>query len=32
MNLPQELDPFHETSLNDKGVTDVFRPIKTPVG
>jgi len=32
MNLPQELDPFYETSLKSKGVTDVFRPIKTPVG
>ena len=30
-NPPKELDPSKETSLNDKGVTDDFRPIKTPV-
>ena len=29
---PKELAPSKETSLKDKGVTDVFRPIKTPVG
>ena len=31
-NPPKELDPSKETSLKDKGVTDDFRPIKTPVG
>ena len=30
-NPPKELDPFKETSLKDKGVTDDFRPNKTPV-
>jgi len=29
---PKELAPSKETSLKDKGVNDVFRPIKTPVG
>ena len=29
---PKELAPSKENSLKDKGVTDVFRPIKTPVG
>ena len=29
---PKELAPSKETSLRDKGVNDVFRPIKTPVG
>ena len=28
---PKELAPSKETSLKDKGVNDVFRPIKTPV-
>ena len=28
---PKELAPSKETSLKDKGVTDDFRPIKTPV-
>ena len=32
INLPNKLESSLETSLNDKGVTDVFRPIKTPVG
>ena len=31
-NPPKELDPSKETSLKDKGVTDDFRPNKTPVG
>jgi hypothetical protein len=31
-NPPKELDPSLETSLKDKGVNNVFRPIKTPVG
>ena len=30
-NPPKELAPSKETSLKDKGVTDDFRPIKTPV-
>ncbi len=30
-NPPKELDPSKETSLKDKGVSDDFRPIKTPV-
>ena len=31
-NPPKELAPFKETSLLDKGVTDVFEPSKTSVG
>ena len=31
-NPPKELDPSKETSLKDKGVTDVFEPSKTSVG
>ena len=31
-NPPKELDPFKETSLMDKGVTDVFIPNKTSIG
>jgi len=29
---PKELAPSKETSLKGKGVTNVFRPNKTPVG
>ena len=32
INPPKELDPYKETSLMDKGVTDVFEPSKTSVG
>jgi len=32
MNLPCGLGSYFETSLKDKGVTDVSRPIKPPVG
>ena len=31
-NPPKELDPSKETSLKDKGVTDVFEPSKASVG
>ena len=31
-NLPNGLESSNETSLNDKGVTDDFKPIKTSVG
>ena len=29
---PNRLDPYEETSLMDKGATDVFEPNKTPIG
>ena len=32
INPPKELDPYKETTLMDKGVTDVFEPSKTSVG
>ena len=32
INLPKELEASKETSLNDKGVTNDFRPIKPSVG
>jgi len=31
-NPPKELDPYKETSLIDKGVTDDFKPNKTSIG
>ena len=31
-NHPNGLDPYEETSLMDKGVTDDFRPNKTSIG
>ena len=30
-NLPKQLESSKETSLSDKGVTDDFKPIKTPI-